>query len=71
MTLWGAIAPVRAPILLLSMKQRGLLQGMPGIDKVSLADMAMLSVSPPSWPQEVAAATAAASLDRLPTLSSW
>ena len=41
------------------------------MDKVSLADMAMLSVSPPSWPQEVAAATAAASLDRLPTLSSW
>lgn len=45
-TLWGAVAPVKAPILLLSIKQRGLLQGMPGMDKVSLVDMAMLSVSP-------------------------
>ena len=45
-TLWSAVAPVRAPILLLSIKQRGLLQGMPEMDKVSLVDMAMLSVSP-------------------------
>lgn len=40
-TLWGAIAPDKAPILLLSIKQRGLLQGMLGMDKVSLVDMAM------------------------------
>ena len=70
-TLWGAVAPVRAPIVLVSIKQRGLLQGMPGMDKVSLVDMAMLSVSPPSWPQEVAAATEAASLDRFPIPFSW